>query len=273
MHFSFISRIFLGLGISLGGVSAAWAVGSPPLITDDPGTPGNGHWEINVGFSTDHRPGERVTEAPLLDLNYGIGETWQLKYEIPYLVQNVDEERVSGFGNSAIGVKWRFLDTGEKGWAASIYPQLEFNNPGSSSDARGLAKSGTAFLLPIQIERDLGGVILNFQLGRECHHDGDSWFYGVAVTRLLSDKVDLAVELAGSAKSSFDRSALTVNVGLVVDVNEQMSFMVSAGRELHNHAEPRATFVGYIGWQLRLWAGVQLKGISGAVHLRARLRC
>ena len=29
----------------------AYAQGGPPLITDDPGTPGNGKWEINIPFT------------------------------------------------------------------------------------------------------------------------------------------------------------------------------------------------------------------------------
>lgn len=55
------------------------AMGSPPLITDDPDTPGNGHWEINLGITTQRRPGARASELPLLDMNYGIGDRLQLK--------------------------------------------------------------------------------------------------------------------------------------------------------------------------------------------------
>lgn len=91
------------------------AEGSPPLITDDPGTPGDGHWEINLGFSTEKRPGSRLSELPLLDLNYGIGDSLQLKYEVPYLRLTEDgAPSESGLGNSAFGVKWRFYDAGEK---------------------------------------------------------------------------------------------------------------------------------------------------------------
>src|SRR3954469_11588931 len=132
----------------LAATAALHAEGSPPLITDDPGTPGNGHWEINLGLSTERRPGERASELPLIDVNFGIGDRWQLKYEVPYLRLSEDgESSVSGLGNSEIGVKWRFFDAGEKGLSVSIYPQLAFNNPGSHSDARGLVEHGSAFIL------------------------------------------------------------------------------------------------------------------------------
>lgn len=253
MHRRCSTRILLALVVSLGWTAAAGAAGSPPMITDDPGTPGNGHWEINVGVSTERRPGEQISEAPVVDLNYGVGERLQLTYEVPYLVQRADgDATVSGFGNSSLSVKWRFLDGGEHGWAMSVFPKIEFNNPGSSSDHRGLVESGSTFRLPFQLQKDWGPVTLNFQVGRQFRTDGDSWLYGAVITRQVTPKVALAVELAGTAAVSLDRSALTLNFGLVVEVNERSSFMASIGRELHNHAEPRATLVGYVGWQLRL---------------------
>lgn len=253
MHRPLVSRIILGLGFALGAATAASAEGSPPLITDDPGTPGNGHWEINVGISTERRPGERISEAPVVDLNYGIGERLQLTYEVPYLMQRTEGgANVSGFGNSTFSVKWRFLDGGEPGCAMSVFPKIEFNNPGSSSSDRGLVESGSTFVLPVQLQKDVGPVTLNLQVGRGFRSDGDTWLYGAAVTRQLNAKVALAVELAGTAAASLDRSALTLDFGLVVDVSELSSFLLSVGRELHNHDEPRAILVGYVGWQLRL---------------------
>ncbi len=62
------------------------AQGGPPFITDDPGTPGNKHWEINLGWTADHNPGEASYEVPDFDINYGLGERIQLKYELPIAV-------------------------------------------------------------------------------------------------------------------------------------------------------------------------------------------
>jgi hypothetical protein len=36
--------------------AAAWAQGGPPLMTDDPDTPGPGYWEINVATLLETRP-------------------------------------------------------------------------------------------------------------------------------------------------------------------------------------------------------------------------
>ncbi len=53
----------------------SWAQGGPPLITDDPGTPGHGHWEINLAVTAEKRGGARSYESPLLDINF-----WRVTY-------------------------------------------------------------------------------------------------------------------------------------------------------------------------------------------------
>jgi hypothetical protein len=81
-------------------IAAAHAQGGPPFITDDPGTPGNHHWEINFGWIGNHNPGQSYYEIPDVDINYGWGDRIQLKYELP-LAAGTDaaEERDSGWVN------------------------------------------------------------------------------------------------------------------------------------------------------------------------------
>src|SRR5678815_1751491 len=80
--------------------------GGPPMVTDDPGTPGNGHWEINVAATLESRPEERLFQAPLIDANYGLGDRIQLKVEIPWLVENASASTVNGLGNALLGIKY-----------------------------------------------------------------------------------------------------------------------------------------------------------------------
>ena len=247
-----LRRILVSLAFAGFVLPALPAEGSPPLITDDPGTPGEGHWEINLGVSTERRAGLRLSEMPMLDFNYGIGDTLQLKYEVPYLVQSEDgQSPMAGLGNCAVGLKWRFHDAGAGGLAMSVYPQFEFNHPGSSSAVRGLVQHGSAILLPMQFEKGFGSVILNVQLGRELRSSGDAWFYGIALSRAVHEKIKIGMELAGTAAARVDRTQVILNLGLVYDVDQHASFMVSVGRELHNHADPCATLIAYIGWQFR----------------------
>ncbi len=222
------------------------------MITDDPGTPGDGHWEMNVALTTERRPGERVTGMPLVDLNYGIGDRLQLKYEAAWRRLDDGTDRHDGLSNSLVGVKWRFYDAGEKAWSASMYPQLEFNNPGSHADDRGLAEHGTGFELPFQVMKDFGGFEFNADLGCVWHHGGHEWFGGVVLGREISHGVGVAAELHGESDGHFHGAALTVNVGVRIGLSEKCTLLASVGRELRQGGEPRATLIAYLGLQAGL---------------------
>jgi hypothetical protein len=100
----------------------AHAQGGPPFRTDDPDTPGNKHWEINIGWIGDRNPQAGSYEVPDFDFNYGLGDRIQLKYEIPIAIEEtraqnatslqpaVDGQVIGGLGESLLGIKWRFYE-------------------------------------------------------------------------------------------------------------------------------------------------------------------
>jgi hypothetical protein len=93
-----------------------------------------GHWEINVGFIVEKRETETRYQTPDLDMNYGLTDRIQLTLEVPWVLLHEDGgDTKNGLGNSTAGAKWRFFDDKDRGISASIFPQIEFNNPGSSS--------------------------------------------------------------------------------------------------------------------------------------------
>ena len=56
-----MSIILRNLAFAIGmlaGVIELRGQGGPPMITDDPGTPGPGKWEINLAVAWAHRPAE-----------------------------------------------------------------------------------------------------------------------------------------------------------------------------------------------------------------------
>src|ERR1035441_544182 len=85
----------------------ALAQGGAPFLSDDPDTPGNKHWEINTGFIGERSPFGGSYETPNIDINYGVGNRIQLKYEVPLSIQEMpgDSSHVAaGLGNSLLGV-------------------------------------------------------------------------------------------------------------------------------------------------------------------------
>ncbi len=101
---------------------ASRAQGGPPFRTDDPETPGNQHWEINFGWIGDRNPTAGAYQVPDFDINYGLGDRIQLKYEIPIAIEETRPQTSSysgpaepghllgGLGESLLGIKWRFYE-------------------------------------------------------------------------------------------------------------------------------------------------------------------
>ena len=230
------------------------AQGSPPMNTGDPGTPGNGHWELNFASAHLRTASGHETELPIFDFGYGVGERVELGAAIGWLRAHEDGVGTeSGLTNATVGLKWRFLDGGKESLAAAVHPQLEFNVPGSSSERKGLAERGATFVLPFAVQREFAEFSVGIEAGRVFHFQApDEWFYGVNVSHDFTDSLTLGVELFGEAEKRFDRSALLLNFGASVEVSPRHSLLVSMGRELHRHGGDKATFVGFLGWQVRL---------------------
>ena len=248
--FWFSATAFLTL--SLCGVTdqAVYAQGGPPLITDDPGTPGDGNWEINVAFTAEKRRMQREYESPLLDINYGLGDRIQLKYEVPWLVLDERGQHTkTGLGNSAFGVKWRFFDQGSRAIDMSIYPQFEFNTSNSAED-RGLLDRGVEFVLPFQIEKSFGPISVNPEFGYTFREYNDNeWIYGLAVGYEVSSNLELLAEISGTTGQDFEDDELVFNLGARCELSETRTLLLSAGRSFRSSASGEPEFLLYTGLQ------------------------
>ena len=224
--------------------------GGPPLLTDDPGTPGNRNWEINIAFTGEHRHDARLFEAPLLDINYGWGDRIQLKFEVPWLFLHERDARAqSGMGNSAVGVKWRFLDEGKHAVSLSTYPQFEFNSRGSSVE-HGLVEPGRSLLLPLEIQRKVGPIELNGEGGYEIVEKGrDEWILGLAFGREISRRMELLGEVYGSGLVSEDEHDLVFDLGSRWSLNKNFVLLFMAGRSFSGPVSGQPQFFAYVGIQ------------------------
>ena len=242
----------IALAFILAVPSIARGQGGPPMITDDPGTPGDGNWEINIAWTFEHSGSATEHEAPLVDAAYGVGDRVQLKYELPWIVADeAGQGSRDGLGNSNFGVKWRFFDAGDHAWRISTFPQVEFRNPESDSVERGLAEAGTTVLLPFEFERAFSAFAVNFDVGHVWHSRGaDEWFGGIAIGREMNERLEFMAELHADATARLDRSALTINLGTRWTVTEHGRLIMSVGQDLHNHISGYEAVVGYVGWQM-----------------------
>ena len=233
---------------------AAWAraEGGPPMLTDDPGTPGDGHWEFNTAAQTEHRGDITTYSLPLVDINYGLGERLQLKFEIPWQLEHVAHQGdQSGAGNSIAGVKWRFFDAGENGWQISTYPQVQSRFPFSGS---ALADSGVSYLLPFEFEHKFGDWGINFDVGRwfRPRDQGDTWIGGVAIGRDIRQGLEVIGELHAERDAHSSRNQLTLDFGTRWELSKRYTLLVSIGTDLHNGLDDKASLISYVGIQTNL---------------------
>lgn len=234
------------------GVGSAFAQGGPPMQTDDPGTPGNGNWEINVAVTSERRYGERRFEAPLFDINYGIGDRLQLKFEVPYVVQGWDAlPTATGWGNSMGGVKWRFYQNDKLGFNVSTYPQLEFTTLHSSIH-KGLVEQGVRFLLPLQFTKTVGPLDTNLEFGYSfANHAEDEWLLGFAVGREITRKLELAAELYNTGVAH-EGNETTFDFGTRYKLGGPFTLLLMAGRSFSGSGSGQPHFIGYGGLQINL---------------------
>jgi hypothetical protein len=233
------------------GAGEARAQGGPPMITDDPGTPGDKKWEINLAFAFEHRPGETVADFPAIDLNYGVGEHIQLTLQTaPVFLKREGHGLIGGLGGTEAAVKWRFLDQQKNGdgFDMSMFPRVIFNIA-SSSSRRGLSQEGTRFQIPMQLAKAFGRWHADLEFGPHVSSVGRSeWLYGAVAGFDVSKPTLLMAELHGTSRMNFGRDALTVNVGVHHEFTATRILIVSLGREIRS-PDPLAT-IGYFGMQL-----------------------
>jgi hypothetical protein len=234
----------------LGAVEAR-GQGGPPMITDDPGTPGDKKWEINLALAFEHRPGETSSDLPAIDLNYGVGEHIQLTLQTAPVFLNRDGHGlIGGLGGTEAAVKWRFLDQQQNGdgFDMSMFPRVIFNIV-SSSARRGLSEDGTRFQIPMQLAKTFGRWHADFEFGPHVSSVARSeWLYGVVAGFDVSKPTLLMAELHGTSRMNFTRELLTVNVGIHHEFSKTRILIVSLGREIRS-PDPLAT-IGYFGMQL-----------------------
>lgn len=221
------------------------------MITDDPGTPGPGKFEINLAIAFERRPSEIAFDAPALDINYGVGENIQLTLQTaPVILKRRGQGAIGGLGATEAALKWRFLDEEKFGVDVSMFPRVIFNIV-ESSIRRGLSEDGTRAQLPFQVAKKFGKIALDFEWGALASTVGRSeWLYGVVSGVELTKSTLVMAELHGTSRISFDRDVLAVNFGIRQKLTERCIWIASLGHQVRVPDDDELAFIGYCGVQL-----------------------
>jgi hypothetical protein len=243
------SRNLIAVALWFIAAATSRAQGGPPMITDDPGTPGDGKFEINFAMAFEHRPGATTFDAPAIDINYGVGDRIQLTLQGgPVLLKRSDHGTIGGLDGTEAAVKWRFLDDQKTRVSMSMFPRVIFNIS-QSSVRRGLAEDGTRFQIPLQFAKAFSGFDVGLEWGPLVGTVGPAqWIYGVVVAVDVSKTAAVMAELHGTSRTNFSDDELAVNVGVRQKLSEHCVFIGSLGHELRS--PERRALIGYAGVQL-----------------------
>ena len=234
--------------LAFSGWAAAQA--GSPLVTDDPGTPGAGKWEINLASTGGRTVRGWDLNMLVADVNYGFGDNIALKLEVPWThVHESGGAGKSGLGSGSVGVKWRFLDRDESrdgSLAASIYPQYE-SAWSDASIRKGVAAQNDVFVLPIEIGTAIGGFGFAAEVVRSfVRNEPDEWEAGIAATHGCgSEKLECLVELHRTWAP--DNAQTLLNFGIRYEINDGLVFLASAGRDFGPATDAQQKFVYYAG--------------------------
>jgi hypothetical protein len=229
--------------------AGAFAQGGPPLVTDDPETPGNNHWEVNLATVGQHMSAGWEIDAPDADINYGLGDNIQLKLDVPWVfAQESPQGWKSGVGTTQAGIKWRFVDIDDAGFSMSTYPQFSWN-PVSASVDRGIAAAGRQVLLPVELATVVNEFDLDGEVGRNFVQRGQNqWVAGVVVGHSCGESVECLGEV--HVTSAPHDSQTLVNLGIHWKLNESLVLLASIGREFGPSTDDQVRLRFYVGLQV-----------------------
>ena len=181
---------------TLGAALPAWA--GPPFRTDDPEPVEYQHWEVYAFSTATDAKGDTAGILPGVEINYGAAPDLQLHVIAPVAFDAPGAGATQfGYGDTELGVKYRFIQEDENGWHPQIgvFPLLEV----PTGDAeKGLGTGHAHEFLPIWLQKSWsdwttyggGGYWINPGGGNKNY-----WFAGWLLQRQVTKQLALGGEL------------------------------------------------------------------------------
>jgi hypothetical protein len=225
-----------------GGLCATPALAGPPYITDDPEPTDLGHWEIYAYTQATRVGGEALGEQGL-DINYGGARDLQLTAVLPLESDTGAGRARAGFGDLQLAAKYKFLHQDDKGWGpdVSFFPRVFV-----PTATHYFGDGRTQILLPLWAEKDwgkwsvFGGGGYTFNPGPGNRNYAMA---GVAVTRKVTPKLTLGVEVYTQGADTIGRKPLTgIGPGFTWQMFEHFALIGSGGPALQNQTPAQQGF-------------------------------
>jgi len=218
----------------------------PPFVTDDPEPVEFRHWEIYIASAQSQTANGRTGTLPHVEINNGIAENLQFHIILPYAFAHAAGEPMRrGYGDTEVGLKYRFVQEGPKRPMIGAFPLVEL--PTGNAE-RGLGSGHTQWFLPVWLQKSWGpwttygggGYWINPGEGNR-----NFWLFGWEIQKDLNKHLTLGGELFGTTPAVIGgRSQMSFNLGGYYNFDEERHLLFSGGR---GNADTR--FTSYLAFQ------------------------
>ena len=222
------------------------AMAGPPFLTDDPEPVEFQHWEIYIAAQYKHDQDQDSSTLPHLEINYGAMPNVQIHLIAPLVyVKPEGSESQYGYGDTELGVKFRFIQETDYIPQVGIFPMVEF--PTGDHD-KGLGNGRTQYFLPVWLQKSWrpwttyggAGYWINPGEGNK-----DWWQFGWQIQREITKMLTLGTELyyrTASTENGKDTTGYTF--GAIINITENHHILLSAGQDI-NGPNYLSAYIGY----------------------------
>lgn len=226
-----------------------FAQGGPPMITDCPGTPGRHVTEINVSYTTQRKGSSFADTTPSVIVGYGITDAFQAFVVSSWSTTNQAlNGNAQGFGDTDLGLKYRFIDKGDGKLQVSTAPQFFFNTSHRSVDT-GLVSRDSSLYMPLQACCSWGPIDLDMEVAYHVHRDANNQVHsGFCIGHQFPGNVELDAEVNGIYDLRDHTWTRFVNVGTRLRLSKGVGLLGSVGQQL-GHFDGSKPWIAFVGLQ------------------------
>ena len=238
---------YIAFTVCLVSLAAKGALAGPPFITDDPEPVDYKHWEVYAASIYSNDKSGLTFTAPHLEVNYGVAPNVQLHVIAPMTFSRAAFGSAQyGFGDTELGVKWRFVPENAHRPMVGIFPLIETPTGDAS---RGLGSGQTAMFLPLWLQKSFGPWT-TYGGGGYWHNPGagnkDYGYIGWLLQKSVTKKLAIGGELFyATASTTGGPNRTGFNVGAIYDFDEGHHLLFSVGDDIHGTNRG----IGYLAYQ------------------------
>lgn len=234
--------------------AAGGAHAAHPFITDDTGTQGTAHWQLEVNTDRTRFSDNGTTtrnQVGNATLTYGATDTLDVAVNLPYQYNRTDGQPTNkGLGDMAVQAKWRFYEN-EDGLSVGLKPIVTLPS-GNENKGLGAGRSTASLNLLGQYQKDVWALIANGGLSYNDNKTGDRKNLWNASTALLFSPneqwtVGADVGVSRNADPTSNHTLSYSLLGVQYHIGKNIDVDMGYRRNLHSGPTQHTVGAGFTG--------------------------